>query len=397
MDLLRDIDLSERQDPNFFKTVSYVRSHPRASTREAALEEFRAKLKFLQADYDDALALIQNNIAVSAAVVLLDTVLAYFPNMLPALHARGTAYHQLWLETVPVSTQRVRASLNTYAFRFLPNIRGIPGDVSLYAAAKRDYDFVLAREPLALTVAQTALQNAYAGDCIVANQRARQAAAVDSLSSSVANNEGVVFFVCAKPIEALAAFGRAQRLSGQSVVPSFLFNSARAMKTAGDPRGDSRFRQYLAIDATSEWAAEARRQLGESDTNTGGGTSKTTTNAAPSVQGVALGDAVDRVYAAWGQPTSTTGDSIALLTYDSRGAVVAVSPSRGVVLISWVTRQAGAVDGIRVGDPIGSAIGIWGLPAEKREDYSLFDRGTWTVGVAVRRTVISTLAIMARD
>src|SRR4029077_1675226 len=128
MDLFRALDSLERKDPSFYQSVTYVRTHPRSSTREAALEAFRARLKLLQADYDDALALIGNNVAVSSAVTLLDTVLVYFPEMLPALHARGTAYHQLWLETVPVPVQQVRASLTTYRFRFLPMIRGVPGD-----------------------------------------------------------------------------------------------------------------------------------------------------------------------------------------------------------------------------------------------------------------------------
>jgi predicted Zn-dependent protease len=394
MDLMRAVDLRERRDPSFFESISYVRSHPRASTREAALEGFRAQLKFLQGDYDDALALIQNNIAVPAAVTLLDTVLAYFPDMLPALHARGTAYHQLWLETVPVPTQQVRASLTTYALRFLPTIRGIPGDLSLYAAAKKDYTSVLAREPLARTVAQQALLDAYAGDCPVADQRARQAALSDSLSVDVVNNRGVVLFVCAKPVEALAAFQRAQRLSGLAVVPSFLFNTARAMKAVRDSRADSYFRRYLTIDSASAWADEARGQLGISDPSDVK-VPKATINAPPSIQGIALGYSLERVYAAWGSPTSVTGDTVAGLKYQARGVSVAISPSRGVVLILLLTREAGAVDGIRVGDPIAAARATWGTLAERRDDYIMFDRGTWIMAVGARGASISMLAIVA--
>src|SRR5206468_2279205 len=169
----------------------------------------------LQADYDDALSLIRSDVAVPAAVALLDTVLSYFPEMLPALHARATAYHQMWLETVPVSAQKARASLTTYNFRFLPMIRGLPGDLSLYRAAESDYRSVLVREPLALTLVQLALLEAYAGDCIAARQHARSAES-DSLSPSVANNRGVVLLVCGSPTEAMQSFRKAQRLAGAS-------------------------------------------------------------------------------------------------------------------------------------------------------------------------------------
>src|SRR3989441_1834299 len=379
MDLMRAVDLRERSDPSFFESISYVRSHPRASTREAALEQFRAQLKFLQADYDDALGLIENNVAVPAAITLLDTVLAYFPDMLPALHARGTAYHQLWLETVPAPTQQVRASLTTYALRFLPTIRGIPGDLSLYAAAKKDYASVLAREPLARTVAQQALLVAYAGDCPVADQRARQAALSDSLSADVVNNRGVVLFVCVKPVEALAAFQRAQRLSGRNVVPSLLFNTAQAMKAVGDPRAHSLFRQYLSIDAASEWAAEASRQLGEEAANNTKRSDEILSDNAPQIQGITLGDSFDKVQGSWGTPQSVTGDSIKIMTFPTRGVSIAINPLGGVEMLALLTHRAGAINGIRVGDPVATARIKWGTPAEQQNDDLVFDRRTWAI------------------
>ena len=396
MDLMRAVDLRERRDPSFFQSISYVRSHPRASTREAALEGFRAQLKFLQADYDDALALIQNNIAVPTAITLLDSVLAYFPDMLPALHARGTAYHQLWLETVPVPTQKVRASLNTYAFHFLPMIRGLPGDMSLYSAANKDYAAVLVREPLALTVAQEGLLQAYAGDCAAADQRARQAALSDSLSSDVANNRGVVLFVCAKPVEALAAFQRAQRLSGRNVVPSLLFNTAQAMKAVGDPRAHSLFRQYLSIDAASEWAAEASRQLGEEAANNTKRSDEILSDNAPQIQGITLGDSFDKVQGSWGTPQSVTGDSIKIMTFPTRGVSIAINPLGGVEMLALLTHRAGAINGIRVGDPVATARIKWGTPAEQQNDDLVFDRRTWAIATRSRGAMITVLVILSR-
>src|SRR5205823_13185559 len=114
---------------------------------------------------------------------------------------------------------QARASLTTYSFRFLPMIRGVPGNLSLYTAARSDYMTVLAHEPLALTAVQLALLDAYAGECPRASQRAYEAAASDSLSPAVANNRGVVLLVCNKPTDALQAFERAQRLTGPQPVP----------------------------------------------------------------------------------------------------------------------------------------------------------------------------------
>jgi len=395
MDLFRALDSLERRNPAFYESITYVQTHPRASTREAGLEAFRARLKLLQADYDDALALIRSNVAVASAITLLDTILVYFPGMVPALHARGTAYHQLWLETVPVPTQQARASLTTYTFRFLPTIRGVPGDVSFYAAARDDYAAVLTHEPLALTAVQLALLEAYAGDCAKASQRAREAGASDSLSPDVANNRGVVLLVCSKAAEAMQAFQLAQRLVGPQPLPPLLFNTARAMKAVEDPRSGSLFRQYLTVDSVSEWAAEARRQLGAPNAERIAGASRGT--VPPSIQGIGLGYSLEKVRATWGTPASISGDTISLLSYPARGVGLAVSPGRGVVFMGLLTREAGAVDGIRVGDAVLAARATWGLPAEQHEEDLLFSRGTWTVVVRAGGPKIAMLVIVAND
>jgi predicted Zn-dependent protease len=397
MDLFRALDSLERKDPSFYESLTYVRTHPRASTREAGLEAFRAQLKSLQADYDDALTLIRSNVAVETAVTLLDTVLVYFPEMLPALHARGTAYHQLWLETVPVPMQQARASLTTYAFRFLPMVRGLPGNLSLYAAARNDYMAVLAHEPLGLTAVQLALLEAYAGDCPQASRRSHEAVASDSLSPAVANNRGVVLLVCNRPAEALQAFERAQRLTGAQSLPAFLFNTARAMKEAGDPHAASLFKEYLTVDPSSEWAAEARRQLGVASANEPVGEPAPRAKDSPRIQGIELGYSIAQVRTAWGAPASVSGDTLALLTYPARGVDVLVSPTRGVALISLLTREAGAIQGIRVGDRVAAARATWGTPVEQREDDLLFDRGAWTVAVRQRGEQIATLLVFVND
>ena len=93
------------------------------------LEMFRGELKLHQGHLDDALVLIQHNVALEQAVGLLELVLEDFPSLVAARHARGTAYHQMWLNTVPLQTQRLRTSLSTYNAHFLPLVRGVCGRV----------------------------------------------------------------------------------------------------------------------------------------------------------------------------------------------------------------------------------------------------------------------------
>ena len=404
MDLMRTFDALERDDPSFYQTITYVLDHPRSSYREAALEGFRARLKMLQADYDDALALIQNNVSVPAAITMLDTILVYFPGMVPALHARATAYHQLWLETVPVPTQEVRASLMTYGFRFLPLIRGEPGDMRLYERAKADYLAALQRQPLARTAVQEAMLEAYAGNCDVASKRSHDAALMDSTSLDVINNQGVVLFICDDPGGALAAFKRVEQLEGPINSLPIVFNVGRALKATGSQEATPYLKRYLSADSTSPWAAEARKQLGMAAAPTPAPAPSSARPApgaasgAPTVQGIALGSSAAQVRNSWGDPTMTKSKgSMTIMDYETRGIDLIVSPSEGVVAIVLNTKAAGSLDGVRVGDPAGAVGARWGTPIESGDDYQLYRRGSWLQAVAIQYGVISGLALLAHE
>ncbi len=193
MDLMRSMDSLERRDPSLPRPLRMCRHTlgrqcGRHHSRRSALNSRHCRRTINLR----SLALIQNNVAVPSAITLLDTILVYFPGMTPALHARGTAYHQLWLETVPVPTQRVRASLITYSFHFPAAHSRRAGDMSLFAAAQANYTAALSSSPASSTQVQLAMLAAYAGDCTKAIDLALAASLSDSLAPDVANNRGVV-------------------------------------------------------------------------------------------------------------------------------------------------------------------------------------------------------------
>ena len=107
--------------------------------------------------------------------------------------------------------------------------------------------------------------------------------------------------------------------------------------------------------------------------------------------------ALERVNAVLGPPSSVRGDTLKVLLYEARGLALVASPTRGVILIRLVTREAGAVDGIRVGDPLSAARARWGAPTEMHDEFQLFDRGVWTVALSCTGTAVSTLSIFAPE
>lgn len=377
MDFWRANDVDERNDGSTYKLLltTYVASHPRSSTREAMLEAFRAKLKLHQGRFDDALTLIGTNTELDAAIALLDTVLTDFPDLLAARHARGTAYHQKWLNTVPIQTQQMRASLVTYASHFLPSIKGVPGDPALLQHARADYEAVLAVQVLPLTQSNLALLDAYGGDFPKALERGEQAAQAQPVSWRILNNYGVVLYLAGRLDSALATFQRGVTVLGVQT-PTLAYNIARTLASQRAPAANAALERYLALDGTSEWRKEVLTLLGRADDRPGAGTEK----APSTVSGITLGSSFDEVVAALGRFSSAnrSGEGV-IYHYQASGIALFFIPRLGVTALSVFERQTGAIDGVSVGDTWSSLTAKWGPPAETSKDgVSYFNRGTWT-------------------
>jgi len=393
MDFWRASDSTGRDAGSTYHLLmsSYLSSHPRASTREAYLERFRGGLKLDQGRFDDALTLIFSNTDLDAAIALLDTVLTDFPDLIDARHAHAVAYHQKWLNTVPIQRQQVRGSLLTYVARFLPGIRGAPGDAELLRQAEHEYEAVLAIEVLPFTMSNLAVLEAYEGRFPAALDHAQRAAQDSQGGSGVLNNLGVVQFLSGDYAAAQATFGRLVAAGGEDVPAKYVFNYGRALAATRDPRADEVLQQYLALDQRSDWSREAFVLLGRS------GMMPAHSTTPPTVVGLNLRGSYNAIVAALGRPVGVRQTpNGGVLHYETPAVVVIYDRQRGVTGIMLGEREAGAIEGVRVGDAVGGAQSRWGKPTETTAEGTLyFYRGGWYIVVRPDGNLIGSIGIEA--
>ncbi|HTW33393.1 MAG TPA: hypothetical protein VMD53_02160 [Rhizomicrobium sp.] len=102
----------------------------------------------------------------------------------------------------------------------------------------------------------------------------------------------------------------------------------------------------------------------------------------PSVAGIALGDSEQHVRQVLGEPTSTAKMGAAnILEYQPSGLEITATKADGVSIIRLRTPQAGAIDGIKIGDSVSTVIAKWGNPSDGHGRVALFNAGVWTVEV----------------
>ena len=109
---------------------------------------------------------------------------------------------------------------------------------------------------------------------------------------------------------------------------------------------------------------------------------------APRIAGIALGDSVPGVLRALGQPDRRQ-ESLGFRFWDYRSRAMSLTWDRTddrvhVVVVS--DSMAGAVDGVRVGDPATAVARRWGSPARVRAHGRFLDfvRRGWTCTAEVR-------------
>ena len=318
-------------------------------------------------------------------------MLTDFPDLIEARHAHAEAYHQKWLNTVPIQRQQVQGSLLTYIARFLPGIRGAPGDTALLRQAEHEYEAVLAIEVLPFTMSNLAVLEAYEGRFPAALDHAQRAAQDSQGGSGVLNNLGVVQFLSGDYAAAQATFGRLVAAGGEDVLAKYVFNYGRALAATRDPRADEVLQQYLALDQRSDWSREAFVLLGRS------GMTPAHSTPSPTVVGLNLRGNYNAIVAALGRPVGVRQTpNGAVFHYETPAVVVIYDRQRGVTGIMLGEREAGAIEGVRVGDAVGGAQSRWGKPTETTAEGTLyFYRGGWYIVVRPDGNLIGWIGIEA--
>ncbi len=102
----------------------------------------------------------------------------------------------------------------------------------------------------------------------------------------------------------------------------------------------------------------------------------------PMLAGLSLGDTEDHVRVVLGPPDNTgkMGDGN-VLEYELKGLQVIATKADGISIIRLRKPEAGAIDGIKIGDDVTSVITKWGHPESGQDRVALFTAGTWTVEV----------------
>ena len=422
LELFRAMHEIERANTAAFRdaaSLGTVRTHQSPVLREAGLERFRAELKTHQQLFDDAVRMIHANMELPLAVQLLDSVIAVFPELVAARHARGTAYHRQWLNTVSIAEQQLRSDLLTVDALPLRSIRGTAGDTALLVAARKDYEWVLQREPLPETRSHHALVLAFSGDTDGAVAEARRALTdglrlarpgAPSRAAALHNNLGIAVYLSGDRGAALGSFQAAVDSSGGTSRPA-LFNVARTLHTLGDTaRATAAIARYVRADPASPWSrfAQAGFVAGDASRAAAPGdaprapapaptvpAAATTDDDAPTVRGIALGDGPGIARRAL-RLGSGSGD---ILRVDSLGLVVILQGDKGVRAFILKSAASGDLRGVHVGSPQAVLVSAFDAPdqvlSEPGEEHWHFHRGDWALSAVVRDRTVMQLGLRA--
>jgi hypothetical protein len=104
-------------------------------------------------------------------------------------------------------------------------------------------------------------------------------------------------------------------------------------------------------------------------------------DAAPLVAGIHLGDDRARFETVLGKPSDTQklGEVGLALTYRQRGVQVLYTPADGAAVIYLLTRVAGDIGGVRLGDKSEDVMTRWGDPSSVAGPMAFYNAGSWSV------------------
>lgn len=405
LSVMRAMDAIERRKSSRaagLDAFTWLRGHPRPAARLAALESYRATIRAQQVALDDALTLLAADAEPATAIDLLNGVLADFPDLAAARHARAAARQQQYVALVPVSTLKVQPSTPVFSSEFLLSVRGETRTAAaLVTGAREDYERAMVVDVHPYTLSALAVLDAWSGNLALASERAARANREAGGDVDVLNNLAVVQYLAGDRAAARRTLETAVRLGGDSLPPRVLFNYARTLLDLDDPEGKRVMHDYLLRDGTSAWASVARAMAGPAPTSdsiaVNAGAARDT--IAPSVYGVRLGALPADVVALLGAaPAPEIQRDQTLWHYPARGLTVVLSPRDGVTgfVLAGPTADSSALPGMFIGQPMAMLRARLGLATDVQRDRFFFVRGSWMFVVDRTFGLVSRLAIQQR-
>lgn len=403
--VMRAMDAAERTGrarAAGLNAFTWLRGHPRPAARLVALESYRATIRAHQVALDDALTLLASDAEPTTAIELLNGVLADFPDLAAARHARAAALQQQYVALVPVSTLKLQPSTPVFSSEFLLSVRGETSNATaLMNAARADYERAMAVDVHPYTLSALAVLDAWAGNMALATERAQHASREARGDVDVLNNLGVVQYLAGDRTAARATLEQALRLGGDSVPPRVVFNYARTLIELKDPEGSRVMRDYLLRDGISAWASVGRTLAGPAlaSDSTSSNASTARDTVVPPVYGVRLGALPADVVARLGNaPEPEVQRDRTLWYYPARGLTVVFSPRDGVTGIVLAGREAdsSALSGVYVGQPMATLRANLGLPGDVQRDRFFFLRGSWMFVIDREFGLVSRIAVQQR-
>lgn len=403
IDLFDSMDRDERGSRNFRHQITWTGGHPRAAERVAMLEVARGQLKLLQRDYDDAIALIEAGELPDTALAMINRVLAAFPQMAAAQHARAVVLAQQWLAGSDPADLQLRPMLPAYDARFMGAIRGNNPSQGMAARrpAKEAFTALFTRDAHPYTLSNLAVIEAYDGESAPALEKANLAATRAPRDQAVLNNLGVVHFIAGRNTEARDAFVRAEQAAGTAVSAQVLFNLARVSLALGDREAATRYvNRYLQKDQRSNWAREAQ----EIARVAGGGAPgarpstpavsqpTTTSSPMPTMSGVELGASRSRLVSALGEPAGGQDAAGNVWRYPARGLSIVLDEEGNAKMFVIESRAGGALGGVTVGDTWEAVRRAHGSPSLEQQANQgtmyKYDKGAWSLVVVVNNNAV---------
>lgn len=389
------------------RSFSYADSHPALHARLALFKNTNTKFHEEMLKLELAVASVSAGINLKAALETIDEELHKNAQNTYFLKLRAYALHKLWLESVPIAEQQLRAILSVPAFqdkmasgrRASAMAAAIPGDKVLYQRAHAAYTRALElaqpdyfrsaslvlmaynaeERPVALQLsrqlseksAELAVLNNHAVIEYLAGDRAKAAMLLATLAASVDREYRTLATaenrVDTALVTALQENIHRMQVFDKGFVPTEftpLLNAALIAAADGSGSAPKLARHYLTnYDHNSDWARRLAALAGE----------KLPERKVTRESLFRRLNLIDPAQAKLppGTRTQRTADGTAVYVYESKTRVIdSAAGVRGITVMSGSTLK---IDGkIGIGTPRSEVEKLWGHPQRIADGYTLY-------------------------